>query len=339
MTWNRSMIARSRRSRSRSSVAAKCITPFGLPMFLLLILIAPAFATDDDVETIDVAAVPPPAARIRLIQRQVDNNRLVELEAVQVVLANRNRDILETFGIDQRQRWKLNTESDLAIGYLDRICQLTDQQREKLTLAGRADRQRFFDRYRIVAANWQGQNNQTPETRDELSILQNKFSTGLLDGESFFAKSLGHVLTADQLAHLETHRRETHLALANKVLDGLTSTERLDESQRDALRQLMMITTPVPLDFGNTDELLQNRTERSSLDDLFPSHHLNLMRYQLALKSMERVKPLLRPIQWQEIRPQLIEYRRFEQNLLALKLISPLDEAFQRVVPIPEEPK
>jgi len=337
MTWNRSIFAKTHDRHIRSS-STPAVVAVGVAMLLSLMVMSPVLATDDDVLVEPIEPGLAPAPKMRVLQLQVENNIRVEMAAVQIVVANRDRDIMQVFGHDQRERWRLNTESDLAVAYLDRTCQLTDPQREKLMLAGRADRQRFFDRLKTVAGYWNGSDKQSVEAREELADLQNRLLSGLLDSDSFFAKALGHVLTTDQLSKLEAHRTETNLALANKVLDGLTLTERLDQVQREALLQLITTTTPAPLDFGNTDELLKKRTEKSSLDELFPSQHLKLMKYQLARKSMERVRPLLRQLQWQEVRPQLIEYRRFEPELLALRLIAPSDDAFKRV-PLPEESK
>lgn len=336
MTWNQLISACSCQGRPRSLPAAQCVLTFSLALWLPLTLAGLALASDDDASVDDVEIRIAPGPQMRLIQLQVRANLRAEAAAKRAVLANRDLDILQLFGHDQRERWRLNTESDLAIAYLDRICQLTEPQREKLTLAGRADRQRFFERLKMVATDWRGAGNQSDESKDVLADVQSRLSSGLLDGDSFFAKSLGHILTADQLTNLDTHRRATHQAVANKVLDSLRLKERLDQPQRHALRRLMTTTTPVPVDFGNTDELLKTHTEKSSLDDLFPSQHLKLMKYQLAQKSMQHVKSLLRPNQWQELQPQLIEFGRFEPELRAVKLAHALNAVLP---PLEEVPK
>jgi hypothetical protein len=98
---------------------------------------------------------------------------------------------------------------DRRIDAVDRICHLSDRQREKLHLAGRGDLKHLFDRVTGVYArmvNGAGISDVQAFAKwakalyDETEALRPALETGPFDGDSLFAKALKRTLTPEQAA-------------------------------------------------------------------------------------------------------------------------------------------
>jgi hypothetical protein len=94
------------------------------------------------------------------------------------------------------------------VASIDRICQLTDAQKQRLELAGRGDIKRFFDRIDSLQPPFQGHgvldDKEFREWSSRLSVeaimLRRILKAGVFEDGSLFAKTLKTTLSADQAA-------------------------------------------------------------------------------------------------------------------------------------------
>lgn len=191
---------------------------------------------------------------------------------------------------------------------LDRLCQLSEQQKQDLRRAGRVDQRRFFDRVQVIRAAYRAGTDIKEKYRDEIGTLQLKTTTGLHGSDSFFAKYARRVLDVEQLDILDEFRRADHANWIERTLEDVERIVELESAQREAFAKLLLEETPYPAEFENFGPLC-GHSERIA------------MKYQLSLLADEKVKPLLNAGQWQELEPELREFRRYEPYLMKRGLV------------------
>jgi hypothetical protein len=141
----------------------------------------------------------------------------------------------------------LETQLDLRIQTLDRVCTLTKQQKEKLLLAGRGDIKHLFDRAAVVKKNFQtikNDQNKFHEIVLEVQPLQLAFQKGAFGSDSLLSKTLKRTLNETQaatVAELDTakaqYRMQARVELYVAMLDeGLA----LRAEQRERLVRLLL---------------------------------------------------------------------------------------------------
>jgi len=287
----------------RGRAFLRCLFP------ILTSVCAGAFAADDDVEIEEVSASSAEIEirRPRIVRLAPVVRRLTKEESDAQQVAQFERAIFMKDYTAQRGRWTINSELDCVINRLDGLCQLTDSQKQKLQLAGRADRKHFFDR--VDAARVTSREGNTVESQAEIQMLQVKTVTGILGSDSFFAKSVRMTLTDEQLGKLDECRRSNRAASIERTLGDVERIVKLEQSQRDAFIQLLLEEVPYPPDFENFG-LLMGNSERMA------------MMYHLSQIADEKIKSFLDPVQWETLKPHLREFRTFKLYLIQRGLIA-----------------
>jgi hypothetical protein len=108
-------------------------------------------------------------------------------------------------------RKRLDALLTLQVEDIDRACQVTGAQRQKLQLAGRGDIKRFFNRCDEVRQRFQlvrHDQHKVQEVWQEVGPLQRTLQSGLFHDGSLLHKSLRGTLTAEQLARYDAAARE-----------------------------------------------------------------------------------------------------------------------------------
>ena len=143
---------------------------------------ATSFAADDDV-VVDRTNVEANAAAIDDViefkapvirQRQQLQQRAVQIHLAALNLNDTQfeRQIFVQDLTAQRGRWRMNSELDAAINTIERVCDLTDAQKQKLILVGRADRMRFFERLETIQERSRSGQGLTREMQVEIESLR-----------------------------------------------------------------------------------------------------------------------------------------------------------------------
>jgi hypothetical protein len=153
-----------------------------------------------------------------------------------------------------------DTELTLNVEAVDRICGLSEPQKEKLLLAGRGDYARFERQVDDLKTKYVGKTygqNEVGEIYQKIQPLGQVYQAGLLGNDSLFSKVLAQTLTLEQAAkfdRIEAERRRARYAA--KVGLFVVILERscpLTDKQRTALVDLIMAETKPPKRFGQYD--------------------------------------------------------------------------------------
>ena len=97
---------------------------------------------------------------------------------------------------------KLKTAVQQKIVVVDRVCGLTDAQKEKLELAGRGDGKQLLEHVEKMVAQFKAEREMVKELTSEAQRLSRAVGPGLAEvpvGSSLFIKALDTTLTPDQL--------------------------------------------------------------------------------------------------------------------------------------------
>jgi hypothetical protein len=166
--------------------------------------------------------------------------------------------VFNRFGGPVGARTKLDSLLALRIDEVDRLCGLTDVQKQKLHLAGRGDVKRFFDRVEESKRKFaSGQAGLNPNVWQELQPLQGELNAGLFGEESLYAKMVKRILTAEQSARYDGLLRERRLARYRATIERFVAQVDkalgLTESQRRRYVEVLLSDTPPPRTFGLGD--------------------------------------------------------------------------------------
>jgi hypothetical protein len=160
----------------------------------------------------------------------------------------------------QTGRRRLESLLNLQVEDVDRTCGLTEDQKKKLTLAGRGDIRRFFvqvDEKRRKFQLVKRDQTKIGEVFQEIQPLQATLNSGLYNEQSFFSKAIRKTLTPEQSAKYEVALREKMLFKYKAKVDLAIAT--LDRSvglrfeQRKQFAKLLMEETQPPKRFGQYD--------------------------------------------------------------------------------------
>ena len=268
-------------------------------------------AADDDIL---IDAQLPPVEEVEF-PRKVNRGVLLGVK----VLSDDERDTMRDAEFDrmvilrggtlERGRAELNLDLECVITRLDRVCHLSDVQKQNLKSAGVADQRHFFDRLATARQQHRLGWAVPAEQKAEIEFLQKKIIIGILGKDSFFAKYVRRAMTAEQFALIGESRRSNRQKSADRTLGDIERIVKLDSSQYDALSQLLMDSPASSSDFENFSSFLGN-SERMA------------MMYYLSQSADEKIRPLLNVTQWQTLEPHLIEFRHFKTYLTQRGLIS-----------------
>ena len=202
-------------------------------------------------------------------------------------------------------------------GRRSRACGLSEEERQKLQLAASGDVRRFLDQVE-ASAKFVGANNDQNafnQMWQEIQPLQAKMASGLLQGDSLFAKTINKTLSPERLArrHQAVQREACAIPLSGHDRDGALSAGRKCPAHGRAARcavELLIAETPVPLAYGQQDYYY--------------------VFYQLANLPGEKVCAAVNARQWTALGPLLNQYRHMQAFLVQQGML-PKEE--QQVTP------
>jgi hypothetical protein len=210
-------------------------------------------------------------------------------------------------------RQKIEAQITLQIAELDRVCQLTEPQKQRLQLAARGDVQRFWEEVETLRLKFNAVKNDQEAVNNmwqEIQPLQQKQARGLTGPGSLLTKTVTTTLTTNQTEQYEAlqaarriFRYEASIAVALTTLEGSVP---LTHQQRDALSKLLLEETP-PRRFGQYDNYLIN--------------------YRLANIPASKLQPLFDKRQWEGLTQQFNQYRGMRDFLIQQGMFAPEDLA------------
>jgi hypothetical protein len=246
------------------------------------VIVAPVSARpdDDDDEEEAKPAAPVPLQVVRVLE-EADFNRWI---------FRNNTDGLAG------ARKEMDTILALHIDDIDRTCNLTEAQKKRLQLAGRGDIKQFYVLYETARRKFL-EVRQNPQKMNaffaEISPLQTKVQSGILDEDSLLFRSLHNTLTSEQWALFEARSRERRasryecqIEIAVGMLEmnvPLTNSQR-----RELIGALKKLTRP-PRKLGALTH--------------------QVVMYQMAHLPDAEIKTLFDEVQWKAVRTQIDNFK------------------------------
>ena len=194
---------------------------------------------------------------------------------------------------------------NVRLAEVERACNLSDGQKDRLRLAGHGDIKRFHDRVAEVRADFDRLKRDQARMNDlfqQAQPLAAQLNAGLFGERSFFAKAIGSTLTAEQKAAQAAatlakaqyrFRARVMLAVANfDATVGLTS-----DQQRRYVAAIMGASTP---------------PERAG-----GPYEPNVVLLKIAQTPEDAVRPIFDADQWALLQQQLAPARAMEPFLRA----------------------
>ena len=272
-------------------------------------LFASASATAQ-VNVVDFGVAPTPQASprpagLKEVLVDVADDRAVEEQNRAVVQMELNDQILEQWAFGEpleQSRTRFLQMVAQGIDGIDRVCELTPEQKRRLRLVAEAGRQQLEGRLRSVKTRYAGrkiEQNRLGEVHGLVSPMQAASRQNPLDPDSLLAKSLTSILTADQRSRWQAWelererqslRREIHAAIATIDL----SLPMTDRQRRDLTRLLEAHVRPVAPPRPDVDQRPANPFGQI----------LSMAPGQLALAQLNAIpvretQAILRPEQWE----------------------------------------
>jgi hypothetical protein len=153
-----------------------------------------------------------------------------------------------------------DSELALTIEAVDRVCALSDDQKDKLKLAGRGDFARFEQRVDDLRAQYVGKTysqDEIGEIYQKIQPLGEIYQAGLLGNSSLFSKVLERTLSTEQAEkfdRIEAERRQArYKAKVGLFVAALQRSCALTDKQRRELVDMLVEQTKPPKRFGQYD--------------------------------------------------------------------------------------
>lgn len=231
------------------------------------------------------------------------------LEVQRFGFPNFDQMLFQEDGDHTRGDERIKNRIELQLAEVDRVCQLTAAQKQKLELAVRGDKQRFFSdaamaklKYdRLMKEHKDNDPNAFNEVwqqmHEEMQPLQTRMMRGLTsDPKSLFMKVLPKTLTAEQqqayqvvTAERLRFRYEASVAASLHQLDDVVV---VTEKQRESLAQLLLAMPP-PRQSGQ--------------------YTVYVIWMRLGMVSPEKLEPQFDPAQWKKLKAHLDQFKNFKQ--------------------------
>ena len=213
------------------------------------------------------------------------------------------RLVFQQDGNASHARQRLDAHLAAQIFEIDRVCKLTDAQKNKLRLAGRGDIKRFFDRYEAIKQKSQviePDEANVLEIHEELNRLRITLQGNLFLEGSLLIKSLPNTLTGEQFTRYDMVARERraseHRASVARAVAILLRGIALRDAQRRELITLLTNETKPARGSGRYDAyvlLLQlSRLPEEKLKRLFDEDQWEVVSESLA--QAQQLEPVLR---------------------------------------------
>lgn len=184
---------------------------------------------------------------------------------------------------------RLETLLASQVDAVERVCGLSEAQKQKLLLAGRGDVKRFFESADAARKKFEAvrrDQNAFNQVWQDIQPLQIKFNAGLFGDASLFRKVLQRTLDPEQSARYEqqeaARRKFRYEAKIGLVVAVLESGVPLRDEQRQKLVKVLLEETQTPNKFGQYDYYVV----------LCQAAHL----------PEEKLKPIFDEAQWQALR-------------------------------------
>ena len=239
----------------------------------------------------------------------------VNVQVFQMDEANFDANVFQPSGNAKQARTQIETKLKLQLDEINRVCDLSETQKQKLKLAASSDVKRFFDEVAVLRKKvGKGQLDQNAWNNiwQEIQPLRTRQSAGLFGDSSFFAKTVRKTLNTEQLVKYEAvvneRRRFRYLASIEVVMTNMESSVPLHRSQHDAIVKLLMDESQPPSAFGQYDQYLI-------------MYHLGRLE--------SKIKPLVEESQWKQLQVQFNQYRGMEQFLIQNGLLPKEDGAIK----------
>jgi hypothetical protein len=152
---------------------------------------------------------------------------------------------------------QLESQIDLQMEAIDRVCKLTDSQKLKLQLAGSGDIKKFRDQYeqlRLKFQNTKQNPNNLNNVFQAIAPLQQQWQAGILGDTSLFRKVLKNTLTAEQwTAYEEEESQRYKFQYKSKIklaIAALQGSVALNDDQRQKFETLLLDETKPPKKFS-----------------------------------------------------------------------------------------
>jgi hypothetical protein len=227
--------------------------------------------------------------------------------------ANFDQWIFQGRGDAGAARDRTQSALKLRIDDVHRICELTEPQKKKLSLAAQGDIKRFFEQVEAVREEFravQKDPNAFNAIWQEIQPLQQKLAGGLFGETSLFGKTLRKTLTSEQFAKysdsMDERHRYRHKAIVAAALATLENSVPLRNEQHESLVKLILDKSPPPLVSGQYN-------------------HYVVM-YQISKLPEKEVHALLDERQQKLLELQLEQFRGMAQMLIQNGIL-PKDEA------------
>lgn len=204
------------------------------------------------------------AALIVLLASAAPAQGQIVLEAVggvQMIRISENQLEQIVFGSRQGQsgRARAQTSLELQVGLVERIGNLSADQKEKLELSGLGDIHRFFDQFETLrrkSPTGQITMEQYQKMRQEAQPLQARFRAGLHGSGSLFQKTLRNTLDESQISAFQEidaeRRRREYAAIVRATLAQIDRAVPLTSDQRSRLTELVLTRTEPPEFYGES---------------------------------------------------------------------------------------
>lgn len=156
-------------------------------------------------------------------------------------------------------RKNLEKKLDAKLTVINRLCELTGEQKSTLHLAGSGDIHRFMRECEKMQRQFKELDPvQMNNLWQDIQPLRTKFNSTLFGNESMFDRVQKNALGKDQFETLERRRREA-LQFAvetaiQQVVSQFDSISPLKRESRTALTKLLMETVPLPLALETTEQ-------------------------------------------------------------------------------------
>jgi hypothetical protein len=234
----------------------------------------------EDVSNVQAVA-PPAVAKMQManVEQQVD------------------QWVFNRFGGAAPARTKIESALLLRIDDVDRVCAVSESQKQKLRLAGQGDIKRFFDRVaEIKRKAADGQSNPNQNIWQEIQPMQVELNTGLFGDESLFGKTIKRTLDREQAARyeglLEKRRQVRHRATVEWFVVHVDKALGLTDQQRTQFIELLVTLVPPPRKFGQSDYwylmLQTGRVPEDKIKPIFDAPQWRLLSRQFTqAKGME----------------------------------------------------
>jgi hypothetical protein len=202
-----------------------------------------------------------------------------------------------------------DSEIEVAVDAVERTCQLTESQREKLRLAGRGDLARFNQRVDALRAKYAGKmhdQNDIGRIHQEIQPLNATYQAGLLGPSSLFSKVLRGLLTPDQLTRYAAEQvartRARHEAKVRLYVAALERRCALDDAQRTALVALLIAETQPPKRSSQFDQYVV-LVQAARISEEQYRGILDAEQYRVMTKTFEQARGLEQHLKQQGVLP------------------------------------